>query len=64
VETDSPYLPPQTLRGKRNEPANVARAVEALAQARGIPIARAAEATTRNAERLFRIGVAAGASRL
>jgi TatD DNase family protein len=64
VETDSPYLPPQSMRGKRNEPASVASALEALAQARGISLERAAEATTRNAERLFRVGVTAGASRI
>ena len=64
VETDSPHLPPQSMRGKRNEPANVAHALEALAQARGISVAHAAEATTRNAERLFRISVPAGASRI
>jgi TatD DNase family protein len=63
VETDSPYLPPQGLRGKRNEPANVVRALEALAQARGISVEHAAEATTRNAQRLFRIAVPAGAAR-
>ena len=34
-ETDSPYLAPTPYRGKRNEPAWVARVVEALAAARG-----------------------------
>ncbi|MCC7363626.1 MAG: TatD family hydrolase [Dehalococcoidia bacterium] len=53
VETDSPYLPPQRLRGKRNEPAFVRDAVEAIAAVRGVPAAEIAEATTRNAERTF-----------
>jgi TatD DNase family protein len=35
VETDSPYLAPQPLRGKRNEPANVVHTLTALAEARG-----------------------------
>ena len=35
VETDSPYLAPQPVRGKRNEPANVVHTVAALALARG-----------------------------
>lgn len=35
VETDSPYLAPQPLRGRRNEPANVVHTVAALAAARG-----------------------------
>ena len=44
-ETDSPYLAPVPFRGKRNEPAYLARVVEALAEARGEPAARVAEAT-------------------
>jgi TatD DNase family protein len=35
AETDSPYLAPQPVRGKRNEPANVVYTVAALAKARG-----------------------------
>jgi len=35
AETDSPYLAPQPVRGKRNEPANVVHTLAALAQARG-----------------------------
>jgi TatD DNase family protein len=35
AETDSPYLAPQPVRGKRNEPANVVHTLVALAQARG-----------------------------
>jgi TatD DNase family protein len=35
VETDSPYLPPQPVRGRSNEPANLVHTVEALATARG-----------------------------
>jgi TatD DNase family protein len=35
VETDSPYLAPQPVRGRRNEPANVVHTLAALARARG-----------------------------
>jgi TatD DNase family protein len=35
AETDSPYLSPQPVRGRRNEPANVVHTVAALAAARG-----------------------------
>jgi TatD DNase family protein len=35
AETDSPYLAPQPVRGKRNEPAYVVHTVAALARARG-----------------------------
>ena len=53
VETDSPYLPPQKLRGRRNEPANIWRAIEAVASARGEEVDAIAAATTQNACRLF-----------
>ena len=59
VETDSPYLPPQSLRGRRNEPAHVVEAVGALAKARGIAFGAAAEATTANALRVFGVRVPA-----
>ena len=35
TETDSPYLAPQPMRGRPNEPANVVHTLAALAQARG-----------------------------
>ena len=35
AETDTPYLAPQPVRGRENEPANVVYTVEALARARG-----------------------------
>ena len=54
VETDSPYLAPIPYRGKRNEPAYVARVVEQLATVRGVTAERIGEETDRNFERLFR----------
>ncbi len=57
VETDSPYLPPQHERGKRNEPANVRFALEAAAAARGTSISAMAAATTANACRLFGVEI-------
>ena len=54
VETDSPYLAPVPHRGKRNEPAYVARVVEHLATVRGTSAADISEQTDRNFERLFR----------
>jgi TatD DNase family protein len=35
AETDCPYLAPQPVRGRRNEPANIVHTLAALAQARG-----------------------------
>lgn len=55
VETDCPYLTPVPYRGKRNEPAYVEYTARHLATIRGIPFEEAAEKTTANAKRLFRI---------
>ncbi|MDQ6950586.1 MAG: TatD family hydrolase [Mariprofundales bacterium] len=53
IETDSPYLAPMPLRGKRNEPSFVRHVAEAIASARGMAVAELAEVTTSNAIRLF-----------
>jgi TatD DNase family protein len=54
VETDSPYLAPIPFRGKRNEPAYVARVVDQLAAARGTSADEISAATDRNFDALFR----------
>jgi TatD DNase family protein len=54
VETDSPFLSPEPLRGRRNEPANVVHTARCLALARGDEFAAFAAATTANARRIFR----------
>ena len=53
VETDSPYLSPVPLRGKRNEPAHVVHTASCLAEVLGVELAEFAAATTRNARSLF-----------
>ena len=53
VETDAPYLAPVPYRGKRNEPAWVARTASVLAEVRGLPPEALAELTTMNFRRLF-----------
>jgi TatD DNase family protein len=53
VETDSPYLAPQSVRGKTNEPGNVRETAEFIANLRGISIEDLATAATANARRLF-----------
>lgn len=55
IETDSPYLPPQPRRGKRNEPAYVAMTAQYLAEFFGVTMEDLAETTTRNALAAFRI---------
>lgn len=56
IETDSPYLAPTPHRGKRNEPAFVARVAEVCAQLRGVPVETIAAATTANARAFYGIG--------
>ena len=53
VETDSPYLAPAPVRGKRNEPANVAYTARCLADVRGISLQEISERTIANARALF-----------
>jgi TatD DNase family protein len=53
VETDSPYLSPVPLRGKRNEPANVVHTAACLAELHGVTPDVFAKQTTRNARALF-----------
>lgn len=53
VETDAPYLAPIPNRGKRNEPAWVAKTVEVLAQVKGVSAETLAEVTAENARRFF-----------
>ncbi len=57
IETDSPYLTPEPLRGKqrRNEPALVAHTAAALAALRGMALDEFVRQTTANARRLFRL---------
>lgn len=54
VETDSPYLAPQPVRGKRCEPTHVVHTAKTLAEIKGVSLEDLAAATTRNASRLFR----------
>jgi TatD DNase family protein len=53
VETDSPYLAPQPVRGKPNEPANVVQTAEFVAELRGVEYAELEAAVERNAARVF-----------
>jgi TatD DNase family protein len=55
VETDSPYLAPVPHRGRRNEPAHVARVVDALAEIRGRSAAEISAQVIRNFDGLFGI---------
>ncbi|MDR2488028.1 MAG: TatD family hydrolase [Desulfovibrio sp.] len=56
VETDSPYLSPIPLRGKRNEPANLGYTIAAMAEARQMAPADLWTICGNNARRFFGIG--------
>ena len=53
LETDAPDQPDAGIRGQRNEPARLASVLDTIAALRGEDPASVAEATRRNAERLF-----------
>jgi TatD DNase family protein len=55
VETDAPFLAPEGQRGRRNEPAFVARVGEALAALHGVDAETVAQSTAATARRLFRL---------
>ena len=53
LETDSPYGPPRSHQGQRNEPAYLKEAAAAIAELRGAAFQEVASSTTENAVRLF-----------
>ena len=56
METDSPYLSPVPMRGKRNDSSNLKYVAEKIAQVKGISPEQAAAITLENGCRLFGIG--------
>ena len=56
TETDSPFLPPQGRRGKRNEPAFVVEVAQALANVRNLATDEIAAIAAANFRRFFRLG--------
>lgn len=53
LETDSPYLPPQHLRGERCEPSYVVEAARKVAELKGLSLKQVTDTTTQNAQDLF-----------
>jgi TatD DNase family protein len=53
VETDSPFLAPQSHRGRRNEPAYVAEVAQTIGNVRNLPAGQIAEMTSANFRRFF-----------
>jgi TatD DNase family protein len=58
IETDCPFLPPQELRGQRNEPSYVQATVRKLAEIKGITPQEVARQTTANAIEVFKLSIA------
>jgi len=56
VETDAPYIPPQSMRGKRNEPAFIRETVQCIAGIRGAKFEEVADGTAMSAAWLFGLG--------
>ncbi|MBQ8451171.1 MAG: TatD family hydrolase [Clostridia bacterium] len=55
VETDSPYLSPQVVRGKPNEPANVRYVLDFISKEIGISYEELEKITTKNAKKFYGI---------
>jgi TatD DNase family protein len=55
VETDSPYLAPQSHRGQRNEPALLIETGAVIAEQKRLDVAEIAKATSENARSLFKL---------
>jgi len=55
LETDAPFLPPQSHRGKRNEPALIVETYKTLAKIRGINLEELKEIITRNFHALINL---------
>lgn len=55
IETDSPYLSPEPLRGRRNDPRNVKYMAQKIAQIKGMEIEEVAKITYQNTKNLFNI---------
>lgn len=57
LETDAPYLAPQSHRGQRNEPGYLGEVATTIAALKKIEVSTVAQQTTINAQKLFRLPV-------
>ena len=55
LETDAPYITPVPYRGKRNEPSYIIEVAKKIAELKQISLEEAAERTTANARRIFKV---------
>jgi TatD DNase family protein len=64
IETDSPFLAPQSKRGRPNEPSFIVETAQCLADLKKIPLEEIARITTANAQRIFGLSSEAIASKV
>lgn len=55
LETDCPFLPPQSKRGQRNEPANIREVAQQIAELKDISLEEVAQQTTKNVKIMFNL---------
>ena len=55
IETDSPYLSPEPVRGTRNDPRNVKYMAQKIAQIKEVDVETIAQITYQNAQKIFKI---------
>lgn len=55
LETDCPFLPPQSKRGQRNEPANILEIAQLVAELKEVSLEEIAHQTTKNVKSILKI---------
>lgn len=55
IETDAPYLAPQSRRGKQNEPSFLGETAKMIAELKGVTVEEMIQITHNNAKRLFHV---------
>ena len=53
IETDSPFLAPVPMRGKKNEPAYIKYTLKKLSEIKGVSLSDLEKVTTNNFNKLF-----------
>ena len=55
VETDSPFLAPTPMRGKKNEPSFILHTINKMAEIKNIPLKNVVSHTSKNFQNLFKL---------
>lgn len=55
IETDTPYLAPQSMRGKPNEPSYIRETAQTIANVKGVSLEEVAKITRNNAREFFQL---------